>query len=105
MKTERTFSECVSRKPAGKPALRGTLPHHHTLIQNAGTDPSVRVFLQTPRHGEKKPWALWLFEHKYAVNVAERNDYCLLKTAFMIRSKKQEEFEYDWQASQKGQND
>lgn len=75
------------------------------VIQNAGTDPSVRVFLQTPRHGEKKPWALWLFEHKYAVIVAERNDYCLLKTAFMIHSKKQEEFEHDWQASQKGQND
>lgn len=74
------------------------------VIQNADTDPRIRTFLQTPRHGEKKPWALWLYEHQYAVMVAERTGYCLLKTAFMVHSKKQQEFERDWQASQKGQN-
>lgn len=75
------------------------------VIQNAGTDSRIRVFLQTPRHGEKKPWALWLYEHQYTVIIVERNGYCLLKTAFMVHSNKQEEFERDWQASQKGQND
>ena len=74
------------------------------VLQNAGTDPRIRVFLQTPRHGEKKLWVLWLHEHHYAVIVAERNGYCLLKTAFVVHSNKSAEFERDWQASQKGGN-
>ena len=74
------------------------------VIQNAGKTDEIRVFLQTPRHGEKKPWALWLFNQDYAVILAERDDYCLLKTAFMVGANKREEFERDWQASQKGKN-
>ena len=74
------------------------------VIQNAGTDARIRVFLQTPRHGEKKPWALWLHEQDYAVIVAERSEYSLLLTAFMVHSSKRQEFERDWQASQKGGN-
>ncbi len=74
------------------------------VIANASTDAGIRVVLQTPRHGEKMPWALWLHQHDYAVIVAERKDHCLLKTAFMVHSNKQQEFERDWQASQKGRN-
>jgi hypothetical protein len=74
------------------------------VILNAGADARIRVFPQTPRHGEKKPWALWLHAHDYAVIVAERKDYCLLKTAFLVNSNKRQEFERDWHASQKGQN-
>lgn len=74
------------------------------VIQNAGNDPRIRVFPQTPRHGEKKLWVFWLCEQRYAVIVAERDGYCLLKTAFMVHSNKEEEFERDWKASQKGGN-
>jgi hypothetical protein len=74
------------------------------VIQNAGKTDDIRIFQQTPRHGEKKPWALWLFDHDYAVILAERNGYYLLKTAFMVKSGKFEELERDWQASGKGEN-
>jgi hypothetical protein len=73
-------------------------------IQNVGSTAELRVFPQAPRFSEKKPWALWLFNYDYAVILAERGDYCLLKTAFMVKSGKREEFERDWQASQKGKN-
>jgi hypothetical protein len=70
------------------------------VIQNAGQDPAIRVFRQTPRHGDKT-WALWLFEHDYAVILAERSGYYLLKTAFLVtKENKREELDRDWQASQ-----
>ena len=70
------------------------------VIQNAGHDPAIRVFPQTRRHGEKT-WALWLFEHDYAVILAERSGYYLLKTAFLVtKDHKREELERDWRASQ-----
>jgi hypothetical protein len=73
------------------------------VVQNAEGNPLIRVFPQTPRHGEK-PWALWLFNHDYAVILAERNGYYLLKTAFVIKPHKHGELERDWQATQKGKN-
>jgi hypothetical protein len=75
------------------------------VIQNEGIDRGIRLILQTPRHGEKKPWALWLHEHDYAVVVAERDEYCLLKTAFVVHARKKAEFERDWQAGRKGRKD
>lgn len=73
------------------------------VVQNAENNPLIRVFRQTPCYGEKT-WALWLFDHDYAVILAERNGYYLLKTAFMVKSDKREELERDWQASEKGKN-
>ncbi|MEK7684995.1 MAG: hypothetical protein AAB466_06205 [Verrucomicrobiota bacterium] len=73
------------------------------VIRNAGQDAMIRVFPQTPRHGEKT-WALWLFEHDYTVILAERSGYFLLKTAFMVKPDKREELERDWQESVKGKN-
>lgn len=73
------------------------------VIQNAEGNPLIRVFRQTPRHGEKT-WALWLFNHAYAVILAERAGYYLLKTAFLVKAGKCGELERDWQASQKGKN-
>jgi len=35
MRTERTFSQCARRKPAGKPALRRTQPQGCTLTAEA----------------------------------------------------------------------
>lgn len=73
------------------------------VIQNAGDSPLIRVFLQTPRYGERT-WALWLFEHDYVVILAERSNYFLLKSAFMVKPNKRSELERDWQASQKAEN-
>jgi hypothetical protein len=70
------------------------------IIQNADSAPCIRVFRQTPRFGEK-PWALWLFEHDYVVILAERSNYYLLKTAFVVNPRKQYELERDWKASQR----
>lgn len=70
------------------------------VIQSAESgSPAVRIFPQTAR-GSEKPWALWLHEHHYAVIVWERNDYFLLKTAFMVKPHKAKEFERDWKAFQ-----
>jgi hypothetical protein len=69
------------------------------VIQNADLDPGIRVFPQTPRHGDKT-WALWLFEHEYVVILAERSGYYLLKTAFVVNSQKCEQLLRDWRASQ-----
>jgi hypothetical protein len=70
------------------------------VIQNAGQDPAIRVFRQPRRQGDKI-WALWLFEHDYAVILAERSGYYLLKTAFLVtKEHKREELDRDWQVSQ-----
>jgi hypothetical protein len=70
------------------------------VILNADKDPAIRVFRQTPRHGEKT-WALWLVEQNYVVILAERSGYYLLKTAFLVtKEHKREELDRDWQASQ-----
>ena len=66
------------------------------VIQNAATDERVRVFPQ--QRGTEKSWVLWLHEHDYAVILWERNDYSLLKTAFMVKPHKKMEFERDWTA-------
>lgn len=76
------------------------------VIRNAGTDATIRIFPQAPRHGEKKPWALWWPERDYAVILADRGDYFLLKTAFVIKyTAKRDEFERDWQASRPPKKD
>jgi hypothetical protein len=67
------------------------------VIQNAPTETGIRVFPQK-RPGEKS-WVLWLYEHDYAVILWERNDYFLLKTAFMVKPHKRTELERDWKAS------
>lgn len=70
------------------------------VITHADQDPAIRVFPQTRRFGEN-PWALWLFEHDYAVILVKRSGYYLLKTAFLVTGDgKREELERDWQASQ-----
>ena len=70
------------------------------VILNADKDPAIRVFRQTPRHGEKT-WALWLVKQDYVVILAERSGYYLLKTAFVVtKEHKREELDRDWQASQ-----
>jgi hypothetical protein len=74
------------------------------VVRHADSDSRIRVFRQTPRHGEKKPWALWLPSHDYVVIVAERSDHCLLKTAFLVQSRTRQKLERDWNANQKGRN-
>jgi hypothetical protein len=39
------------------------------------------------------------------VVVAERDEYCLLKTAFVVHARKKAEFERDWQAGRMGRKD
>jgi len=65
------------------------------VICNADSDIRLRVFPQK-RNGEQS-WVLWLFEHNYAVILWKRNDYYLLKTAFIVKSHKQMEFQRDWE--------
>lgn len=66
-------------------------------------DARIRVFRQNPRNGEIS-WVLWLHEQEYAVILWKRNGYFLLKTAFMVKPHKQQEFERDWQSFTKGKN-
>jgi hypothetical protein len=65
------------------------------IIQNAEKDVRIRVFKQSPRDSNTS-WALWLFSEKYAVILHERTEYFLLKTAFLVKPHKQQEFERDW---------
>lgn len=69
------------------------------VIQNADVDARIRVFPQL-RVGENS-WVLWLHESDYAIILWERNDYYLLKTAFMVKTHKRTEFERDWNAHKK----
>ena len=64
------------------------------VIENAYTDKRIRVFPQD--RNKNKSWVLWLHNEKYAVILWERRDYYLLKTAFMVKSHKEREFERDW---------
>ena len=66
------------------------------LIQNATSgDSRIRVFPQAPRGGNES-WVLWLHEHDYAVILWGRRDFFMLRTAFIVKSHKREEFERDW---------
>jgi hypothetical protein len=58
-------------------------------------DARIRVFRQNARNGEIS-WVLWLYEQDYAVILWERNGYFLLKTAFLVKPHKRQEFERDW---------
>jgi hypothetical protein len=74
------------------------------LLNNCDSgDARIRVFRQNPRNGEIS-WVLWLHEQEYAVILWERNGYFLLKTAFMVKPHKQQEFERDLQSFMKGKN-
>lgn len=68
-------------------------------IQNAGKEPGIRVFKQSPR-GNETSWVLWLHEYNYAVILWERRGYFLLRTAFIVKPHKAMEFERDWRAFQ-----
>jgi len=70
------------------------------VIEKAGVDARIRVFKQSPR-GTEISWVLWLYEHDYAVILWERNGYYLLKTAFMVKPHRRQEFERDWKKYQK----
>jgi hypothetical protein len=71
------------------------------VIQNGNNGSTqVRVFTQAPRKGETS-WVLWLHENRYAVVLWERNNYFLLKTAFMVKPHKAKEFERDWNLFQR----
>jgi hypothetical protein len=72
------------------------------VIKNAGEDALVRVFPQN--RGSEKSWVLWLHEKQYAVILWERKDYYLLKTAFLVKPHKSNEFERDWNAFLKSKN-
>jgi hypothetical protein len=66
------------------------------LIRNAASgDPRIRVFRQSPR-GSNESWVIWLHEHEYAVILWVRTGYFMLRTAFMLKPRKREEFERDW---------
>lgn len=67
------------------------------VIRNADVDDRIRVFPQADR-GSDKSWVLWLHGEDYAVILHERNGYFLLKTAFMVKPHKANEFERDWSA-------
>ena len=73
------------------------------VIQQAGHHAGIRVFRQTPRSGDRT-WALWLVEQSYAVILAERSGYYLLKTAFMVKPEKAAELDRDWRASAQAEN-
>jgi hypothetical protein len=47
---------------------------------------------------------LWLDEDDYAVILWERNGYYLLKTAFLVKPHKRQEFERDWKKYTENQN-
>jgi hypothetical protein len=73
------------------------------VIENAASDARIRFFKQSPR-GNETSWVLWLFEQDYAVILWERNGYYLLKTAFMVKPHKRQEFERDWKKYTESQN-
>jgi hypothetical protein len=47
---------------------------------------------------------LWLYEGDYAVILWERNGYYLLKTAFLVKLHKRQEFDRDWKKYTENQN-
>jgi hypothetical protein len=73
------------------------------INESRASDPRIRVFRQNPRNGEIS-WVIWLDEQDYAVILWERKDYFLLKTAFMVKPHKRQEFERDWENFVKGKN-
>ncbi|MBZ5553372.1 MAG: oxidoreductase [Acidobacteriia bacterium] len=73
------------------------------VIQNSENEPRIRVFEQAPRNRERS-YVLWLDEEDYAVILWRRNDYYLLKTAFLLKEHKKKEFARDWEKYKSGQN-
>ena len=76
------------------------------VIQNADADndSKIRVFrqaLRSTRRGAEQPWALWLYEHDFVVILWERNEYYLLRTAFIVKPHKRQELERDWEKHSK----
>jgi len=72
-------------------------------IEDANSNACIRVFKQAPRSQETS-WVLWLHEDDYAVILWERNGYYLLKTAFLVKPHKRQEFERDWKKYTENQN-
>lgn len=72
------------------------------VIREADTNPQIRVFPQ--KRKQEKSWVLWLHQQDYAVILWERNGYYLLKTAFMVKPHRRQEFEREWRLHQPPEN-
>lgn len=64
------------------------------VIREADSDDRIRVFPQLRKNNDS--WVLWLHEEHYAVILAPRKNHYLLKTAFVVKPHKANEFLRLW---------
>lgn len=66
------------------------------ILRNAETDDRIRWWRN--RRGKRVHVVLWLWEQDFAVVLAERENYYLLKTAYVVASNRARSFEREWRA-------
>lgn len=67
------------------------------IINHAGSDNRVRVM--SNKRGSDTRFALWLWQKDYAVILAQRKNYYVLKTAYPLYKNRIKQFERDWKRS------
>jgi hypothetical protein len=70
------------------------------VIEEAPNNPDIRVYQN--HRGSQLHEVLWFHSHKYAVILAQRNGYYLLKSAYPIKPHRERSFEKEWKAYNKG---
>jgi len=80
-----------------KPDLRRCerVPWISWVIRNAESNPDILWWEN--RRGSSTHIVLWLKEEKFAVILAERGGYYLLKSAYSVAPKREQTFEREWQ--------